>query len=102
MFGFNNTPTLDNLGRTALSSSSCFGLRSAAVSDKPMKVPFGRATLPARPSITGSVNFQTQQLLSKAGKTLCLGVREARLDKKVPPFDVAEIAHPLKEGGAPC
>jgi hypothetical protein len=53
--GFNNTPSRDNCGTAALSNSSHFAPRSAAVSVRPVKFPPGLAKLAANPSITGSV-----------------------------------------------
>src|SRR5258705_2439859 len=51
--GCNSTATRDNFGTAAFSSSSSFGPRSTAASDRPVMLPPGRARLAQKPSRPG-------------------------------------------------
>ena len=47
------------------------------------------------------VYFQSNQLGRKGGNALELSIGEAPLDDQISPFDVAEIAHPVRKGVIP-
>ena len=64
--GFPRTATREALGTASLSSCSCFAPNSAAIEDKPVTLPSGRARLEMNPEPTGSSAITTSGIVPVA------------------------------------
>ena len=124
--GLTRTATRDNLGAIARSISRCLATRSPARLNRPVMLPPGCARLLTNPAATGSpdttmtmgifvvafcaasapggpecqdhIHRHLHQLGGHRGKTVVVTVGEPPFDDQIPPFDVAELAHPAREG----